>query len=223
MKLLRICMVVLGVVLGSQALGLAAELIKLPPPSLKGAMSVEEALSQRRSVRQFANRGLEMPQVAQLLWAASGVTDPGGKRTAPSGRAAYPLEFYLVAGERGVSQLPAGVYRYHPKEHSLEQVGKGDQRGPVAKAANNQAYLTQAPIIVVIAGEYARSKAKNSERGVRYTIMEAGLAGENLLLQTVALGLGAGCVGGFNDAEVSRALSLPREHEPLLILPLGYK
>jgi nitroreductase len=47
--------------------------------------------------------------------------------------------------------------------------------------------------------------------------------GQNLFLQAEALGLGAGIVGAFNDAEVAKVLSVPRQHEPLLIMPVGYK
>jgi SagB-type dehydrogenase family enzyme len=54
-----------------------------------------------------------MQQVAQLLWAAQGITDSEGRRTAPSAGALYPLEVYLVAGN--VEGLSAGVYKYEPK------------------------------------------------------------------------------------------------------------
>jgi hypothetical protein len=79
----------------------AAEAIKLPPPVLKGAVSVEEALQGRRSNRRFADQPLTLSQVAQLLWAADGLNNPQGKRTAPAARAAYAIDLYLVAGKGG--------------------------------------------------------------------------------------------------------------------------
>ena len=91
-------------------------------------MSVEEALKARRTVREFAARGLDLQQVSQLLWGADGLSDPRGHRTAASAGATYPLEIYLVVGERGVADLPAGVYRYLVKEHALEPGVKGDLR-----------------------------------------------------------------------------------------------
>ena len=119
MKIMLGLVMALGFALVNVNAGFGAEVVKLPPPAKKGAVSVEEALDGRRSTRKFANRGLDLGQVAQLLWAADGLNRPVGKRTAPSGRAAYPIDLYLVAGERGVTGLAPGVYRYlcplHPE------------------------------------------------------------------------------------------------------------
>jgi nitroreductase len=47
--------------------------------------------------------------------------------------------------------------------------------------------------------------------------------GQNIFLQAGALGLGAGIVGAFHDEDVIRVMSIPPSHEPLLIMPVGYK
>jgi nitroreductase len=52
--------------------------------------------------------------------------------------------------------------------------------------------------------------------------LEAGHACQNLLLQAVALGLGAVPIGAFRDEEVQEALSLPSNRKPLYIVPIGY-
>ena len=93
-------------------------LIKLPEPRKKGRISVEEALNTRRSIRKYLDQPLSLQEVGQLLWAAQGITNKKGRRTAPSAGALYPIEVYLVAGE--VSNLQAGIYRYIPQWHSLE-------------------------------------------------------------------------------------------------------
>ena len=215
-------MVILGLMF-TAAPGPGAELVKLPPPSYKGAMSVEEALKARRTVRQFAARSLDLRQVSQLLWGADGLSDPRGHRTAASAGATYPLEIYLVVGERGVADLPAGLYRYRVKEHALEAAGKGDLRQAVARASLHQAWMTAAPVMVVIAAEYSRCTARYGERGLMYTHMEAGHVGTNVFLQAEALGLGAGIVGAFEDRGLSQALQLPKDYVPLLVMPVGYK
>ena len=66
---------------------------------------MDEALKKRRTVRRFAHRELDLAQVSQLLWGTDGISDPRGLRTAPSAGATYPLEIYLVVGERGVTGL----------------------------------------------------------------------------------------------------------------------
>ena len=193
--------------------------VALPKPSLAGEVSVERALALRRSVRAFAPGALPLSVVSQLLWAAQGVTDPAGLRTAPSAGALYPLEIHLVAG--AVSGVAAGVYRYEPRRHQLLRESEGDVRAGLAEAALSQDWVAEAPAIVVLAAVYERSARKYGERAPRYVHMEAGHAAQNLYLQATALGLGTTMVGAFRDADVARVLGLPANERPLGLLPIG--
>ena len=194
--------------------------VSLPAPPAAGAMSLEEALAQRHSVREFVPGALTLDEVSRLVWAAQGVTAQG-HRTAPSAGATYPLEVYLVAGD--VKDLSAGVYRYLPGLHRLQAVSDGDIRVSLAGAAVEQRWVSQAAMVVVIAAVYERTTARYGRRGERYVHMEAGHAAENLLLQATALGLGATPVGAFHDAEVARLLHLPSGEAPLYLIPVGRK
>ncbi|MBW2039940.1 MAG: SagB/ThcOx family dehydrogenase [Deltaproteobacteria bacterium] len=195
----------------------------LPRPELKGSLSLEEALTIRRTVRSFTPKALTLSQLSQLLWAAYGISDAQqGKKTAPSAGALYPLDIYIVVGEEGVEGLGSGVYHYLPTRHVLEIIASGDRRKEVAHASLWQMWMAEAPVMVTITAEYKRTTVKYRERGVRYVHMEVGHAGENLFLQCVALGLRAGIVGAFNDDEVADALGVPPHHEPLLIIPVGH-
>jgi SagB-type dehydrogenase family enzyme len=213
----------LGFTLATLAPGVAAEAVKLPAPAKKGTVSVEEALQARRSTRKFANRPLELAQISQLLWAADGINNPQGKRTAPSGRAAYPMDLYLVVGERGVTSLAPGFYHYKVADHALELISPGDLRAAVAKACNSQAWINEAPAVVVITGDYKRSEAKNGDKAPLFTHIEAGLIAQNLLLQAAALDLGAGVAGGFDPKALGQALKIPEADIPFLVLPVGFK
>jgi uncharacterized protein (UPF0248 family) len=64
--------------------GKATDLVRLPDPRYDGSTSLEQTLHRRRSVREFSDRPLTLAEAGQLLWAAQGVTDTEGKRTAPS-------------------------------------------------------------------------------------------------------------------------------------------
>ena len=44
--------------------------VYLPPPRQKGSMSLEEAIAQRRSVRDFSREPITQAQLSQILWAA---------------------------------------------------------------------------------------------------------------------------------------------------------
>jgi nitroreductase len=50
-----------------------------------------------------------------------------------------------------------------------------------------------------------------------------GHIGQNIFLQSQALGLEAGIVGAFNDRAVADAVGVGKNHEPLVILPVGWK
>ena len=91
--------------------------ISLPPPRTKGSMSLEEALAQRRSVRAYTDKPPSKEDIAQLFWAAQGVTRSWGGRTAPSAGALYPLEIYAVTAEGAYHYLPA----HHRAEVSLQE------------------------------------------------------------------------------------------------------
>jgi SagB-type dehydrogenase family enzyme len=161
--------------------------------------------------------------LSQLLWAAYGVTDHRGLRSAPSAGALYPLDIYVVVGDRQVSDLAAGVYYYLPEKQALESKRPGDLRSAVARVSLQQTWMAEAPIMLVITGEYRRCQVKYGERGIKYTHMEAGHAGQNIFLQAESLGLGAGIVGAFENAAITQTLGLPPAHDPLLIMPVGYK
>lgn len=198
--------------------------MKLPKPKTHGEVSLETAIKRRRTIRSFTSEPLSLEQCSQLFWAAQGITeDRGFKRAAPSGGALYPMDIYAVVGENCVKGLEAGAYHYDPKGHAVSLVSKGDLRNKVAGAALSQTWMATAPLNILITAEYYRITRKYGKRGIRYAIIEAGHIGQNILLQSEAMGLGAGVVGAFNDEKVKQVINIPPNHEPLLILPVGYK
>lgn len=193
--------------------------IKLPGPRLTSETAIEEALYKRRSAREYKKESLSLTCVAQLLWAAQGITDKGGMRTAPSAGALYPLEVYLVIG--AVDGLPAGVYHYHPSGHRLERVTTGDKRALLAAAAGMQSAVSHGAAVLVIAADYNRTQVKYGQRATRYVHMEAGHVAQNVYLQSVALNVRTVAIGAFSDGLVKQVLSLPKNEEPLYLMPLG--
>lgn len=89
---------------------MAEALIKLPVPVMEGEISVEKAISRRRSVRRFGTVALSLWQIALILWSAQGITGECGQRVVPSAGAIYPLGVYAVVGEQGIGGLGAGQY-----------------------------------------------------------------------------------------------------------------
>ena len=195
-------------------------MIKLPQPKYDSNFSIERTLLERRSIRLYEEGPFTLAEVSQLLWAAQGVTEKSrGLRTAPSAGALYPLETYLVAGN--VTGLPAGIYKYQPKEHGLIKLADGDKRAELRKASHGQDSVGAAAVVIALSAVYERITKKYGERGIRYTDMEAGHAGENVSLQAISLGLGTVMVGAFDDDSVKKVLGLPEGEEPLYLIPLG--
>ncbi len=194
------------------------EAIPLPPPVHDGKMSLEGALKERRSVRQYANDPLALSDLSQILWAAQGISGADARRTTPSAGALYPIDVYVVAGN--VKDLPAGIYRYEPQKHMLLKRANGDKRTELSRAAL-QSTIQNAPAVLVFSGVYERTTAKYGGRGVRYVHMEAGHASQNVYLQAVSLHLGTVVIGAFQDEDVRTVLALPENEQPLSLMPIG--
>ncbi len=199
------------------------KIIQLPEPKKESAVSIEQTLFKRKSVRDYTEKALTLEQVSQLLWAAQGITvRPDGRkgRTAPSAGALYPLEIFLTV--RNVKGLDSGVYRFKPEEHQLEKIFTGDIQAELSVAALGQPWVAQAPINIVIAAVYERTTAKYGERGKRYVYIEVGHVGQNISLQAISLALGTVMVGAFDDEAVHRIVNLADNEVPLYIIPVGH-
>ena len=192
--------------------------INFQEPRDGGDVSLERCIGQRWSVRSFGARGLTTEELGHLLWAAQGITAPDGRRAVPSAGAVYPLELYAVIGQ--VSAVTPGVYRYLPASHEMVLVAPGFQREKLGEATRGQDWMATEAAIMCIASVFARTTAKYDARGRGYVYMEAGHFARNLMLQAVALGLGATMVGAFDNEAVARLLQLRADQTPLCLLPV---
>lgn len=183
-------------------------------------MRLTEALEQRRSIRNFTSESISREELAALLWAAQGITQPrAGYRTAPSAGATYPLVVYAAVGS--VDSIESGLYRYLPEDHSLRLVVADDLRARLHAAALAQRAVREAAVVLVIASVTERTARRYGNRAERYVAMEAGHAAQNIYLLATALGLGTVAIGAFDDAEVSTVLKLDVNESPLYLMPVG--
>ncbi len=207
--------------------------IQLPEPDLSGKITVEKALRERRSVRDYSTEALSLAELSQLLWAAQGITkaieEPpsywrgekwmGGLRTAPSAGGTYPIELYIAIGN--VTNVPQGLYKYDPLIHAIEKILDGDQRKNISEAALNQGSIQKGAAVLAICANVKRTAFKYGERADMYVKIEVGAVGQNICLQSVALNLGTVFIGAFHDEKVKAALHLPVDEIPLGIMPVG--
>ncbi|MCP3708124.1 SagB/ThcOx family dehydrogenase [Paraburkholderia sp. CNPSo 3274] len=191
-----------------------AKEIALPKAKISGAVSLEDAIQRRRSVRTFRSDPLPVETIGQLLWAGQGVTSPDGKRAAPSAGALYALELYAVT--------PAEVMHYLPHGHRAETRATPDMRPQLKALSLNQASVGAAPALIVVAADPGRLTQRYGARASVYSDLEAGHAAQNMLLQAVALGLVAVPVGAVDGPQAAQALGLPSGQSVVYVIPVGF-
>lgn len=184
------------------------KIIQLAEPRLSGPISLEEAMANRRSVRQYADRPVGFPLIGQLAWAGQGITEPvKGLRTAPSAGELYPIELYFAT--------PEGLFLYHAQDHTLEQTIVGEMLDSLGN-------VPLAPCHIIVAGSSKKLSTRFRDKAKTYMLLEAGHVAQNICLQSVALGLGSVTVGGIDTREVGRACKLPRYTEAIYVISIGY-
>jgi SagB-type dehydrogenase family enzyme len=194
--------------------------LALPRAELPEA-TLAEALHVRRSERSFGAGHVTLLELATVLHAGYGVTQPATSddlqplRTVPSGGALYPLEVYVVAGR--VDGAEPGVYHFDPLRHALEV------RSPSVSALEVLEEAAIYPEIVagcaatlLVTGVFWRSRFKYGLRGYRFALLEAGHLAQNVLLACAALGLSAVPLGGFYDRPVDELLGADGVNESLV-------
>jgi len=200
--------------------------INLPQVELNTSVTVEQAIQTRRSVRHYTSQPLTMQDISQLMWAAQGITDQKTKfRTAPSAGHTFPLEVYILVGKGSVSGLSEGVYHYNPFNNTLEKILVGDVRSELSQAANEQPWVKEAPVDIIITGNYQKmiNKYKDEKLSTRFVDMEAGHAGQNIYLEAEAKNLATVALGSFKDDQVHQVLNLPDNENVLYIYPVGHE
>lgn len=193
---------------------------ELPPPQIRFASSVEEALRLRRSVRAYRRGSVPLSSAAQILWAAQGITDGEGHRTTPSAGGVYPLEVALIAGD--VDDLAPGVYRYIAAGHRLDGFREGDIRRPLARACLDQEFIADAALSVLLAADNRGMHQKYGDAAEEYTAIEVGCALQNMALQAVALDLGSVIIGAFHEPVLNELLALGIHERPVAMLTIGH-
>ncbi|EAX47069.1 nitroreductase [Thermosinus carboxydivorans Nor1] len=93
----------------------------------------------------------------------------------------------------------------------------------LAQACFEQRYVAEAPVVVVILADPARSSERYGERGAQlYCLQDTAAAAQNMLLAANALGLGACWVGAFDEVKVQQIVEAPPRLRAVAIICLGY-
>jgi nitroreductase len=153
-----------------------------------------ELIKARQSDRKYESLPVETGKLGRILEAG---------RLAPSACNAQPWKLILVTD--------------------------ADLLGKLAEAASARllgmnGFVSQAPAMIVIVREKANfsSKIGATIKSKDYSLIDIGIASENMCLQAAAEGIGSCMLGWFDEPEVRKILSIPRAKRVELIITFGY-
>jgi nitroreductase len=153
-----------------------------------------ELIISRQSDRKYSDKPVEKEKLERILEAG---------RLAPSACNAQPWKF-IVADEP-------------------------DLRVKIAEAASARLigmnmFVAQAPLMIIVVREKPNmsSKVGATIKNKDYSLIDIGIASENICLQAKAEGIGSCLIGWFDEGMVKKLLAIPRSKRVELIITLGY-
>ena len=176
----------------------AGNIIQLQTPNKQGGATINEALWNRQSSREYANEPLSLEELSGVMWAAAGINRPDGHLTAPSALALYPIQTYAF--------LESGVYLYDAKTNTLNRQVEGDYRS----LATLQDFANTASLNIVYIADLSVYEGKNIDANKVAVLcgMDAAGYAENVNLYTAANGLKSITRGGAKAEQILELLQL---------------
>ena len=142
----------------------AADVIQLPEPEKEGGMSLNEALSKRKSSRDFEDSKELTPEIiSQALWTCYGTNRPDGHKTTPSATGWYPLKIYVFLDE--------GVFEYDAKNNTLTKLLSGDYRDMTGSQTE---LVTKASMNLVFIADFKKKSSMDDEHKLRSIYLDTG-------------------------------------------------
>lgn len=185
--------------------------IKLNVPDTNTGICVLQALKERKSVRNYADKQLALQDLSNLLWAADGISREDGRRTAPSYRDVQEFDIYVIRED--------GIYVYEPKDQELIPVAEGDYR----KYAGVQSYVATAPInLIYVANTDKYENTLNENAKLLIANLDVGFIAENVALFSTSAGLASVPRASINKEELAQILKLRPEQKIIFGQTVGY-
>jgi len=185
--------------------------IALPKPKFSEKL-LQDALCNRRSIRQYSAKQISLQKLSNLLWSASGVNlklDNGQMLyTAPTASNHQEIIIYGIDEEGG--------FVYQPQTHSIKRIFKGDIR----HFAGEQEFVGTAPLILCIAAKYSRMVKHNLIKKIRYSRIDAGYVSQNIYLYCASADLATVACGKIPRKLLKNLLKL-NNGDVILCHPVG--
>jgi SagB-type dehydrogenase family enzyme len=145
--------------------------------------------------------------------------EPMYLRSAPSAGGLYPAEIYIVS--KGTSFLPAGLYNYQVKDHTLIHFWANDVWLQFQGACFGHPALIVADIALITTAVFNRSAWRYQDRAYRRICLDTGHLLGNIELAGAMNGLRPYFAGGFVDRQIDELLYLnPEQEGTICAIPL---
>jgi Nitroreductase len=153
-----------------------------------------DLITSRQSDRKYSDRLLEKEKLERIIEAG---------RMAPSACNAQPWKFIVVTDPELVLKIADAAS---------------------AKLIGMNSFVAQAPVILVIVREKPNmsSKVGATIKNKDYSLIDIGIATENICLQAKAEGIGSCIIGWFDERMLKKLLDIPKSKRVELIITLGY-
>lgn len=151
-------------------------------------------LSTRQSDRGYYDKPIEQDKIDRILEAA---------RLSPSACNSQPWKFIVVNDAVLIKEVAEAAS---------------------SKAIGMNGFTSEAPLLIVLVREKSNFVARvgGKIKDKDYSLIDIGIAAENICLQAAAEGLGSCMLGWFNEALVKKLLKVPGNKRLELIITLGY-
>lgn len=148
----------------------------------------------RQSDRKYSDRPVEEEKLERIIEAG---------RMAPSACNSQPWKLIVVTHKNLLKKVAVTA---------------------TAKLLGMNSFVRQAPLAIVMVREKPNfsSKVGGTIKKRDYSLIDIGIASENICLQAKAEGLGSCMIGWFDEPGLRKVLSIPRTKRIELIITLGY-
>jgi nitroreductase len=191
--------------------------IDLPKSAAAGGNALIDILGKRKSTRTISSDPLPVDKLSVLLWAATGINRPDGKRTAPTANDKQEIDVYVA--------MANGLYLYDAKANQLQPVLAGDIRAMTGIQA--QAYVKEAAVNLVYVADYSRMKnyyfgQVADETKALYTAAATGCIAENVYLYCASEGLATVLRAEIDRPALAAVMKLRPDQKIILAQSVGY-
>jgi SagB-type dehydrogenase family enzyme len=208
----------------SQAVNLEEQPIPFKDYKLGGSVDLKPYLSNTAPSQEPDEQ--DWQRLSTLFVCSYGLTgaiqtmgEPHYLRSAPSAGSLYPAEVYLIS--RGTPLLPAGLYNYQARTHSLMHYWDSEAWTALQSACFWNPVLEHTSLALVVTAVFYRSAWRYQDRAYRRIFLDTGHLLGNIELASAMSQFRPHLIGGFADEAIDELLYLDSKEEgTIAVIPL---